>query len=304
LAAVAVCLVCSGLARPGVAAQTFTLATYNLENYIVVPGGPRPVKSAQSRAKIRETIRTMRPDVLGVQEIGNTNALLELRSALKAEGLDYPFWEHVPGFDTHIQVAVLSRFPIIARRPHSQAGFLLNGRRLRTSRGIAELDIRVNDKYTFTLFVAHLKSRSPSAVADQADLREQEAFVLRELVEARLRSDPDGNIAVLGDLNDVKNSPSTRAILGKGKLALVDTRPAERHAGSRGSTDPEGALRRIVWTHFYGVEDTFSRVDYILVSRGMAREWDAANSYVLAVPEWGVASDHRPVAATFTATDK
>lgn len=295
---------CGALMMEGVAAEKFTLATYNLENYIVVPGGSRPVKSAQSRAKIRESIRAMRPDVLALQEIGNTNALLELRAALKSEGLDYPHWEYVSGFDTHIQVAVLSRFPIVARRPHSNEGFLLKGRRLRTSRGIAEVDIRVNEKYAFTLFVAHLKSRSPSAVADQADLREQEALILRELVETRLKASPDANLAVVGDLNDVKTSPATRAIIGKGKLGLVDARPAERPAGARVASEPPEALRRVVWTHFYGVEDTFSRVDYILLSRGMARERDAANSYVLAMPNWGVASDHRPVIVSFTAADR
>ncbi|MHC1764166.1 MAG: endonuclease/exonuclease/phosphatase family protein [Verrucomicrobiia bacterium] len=294
----------TALTMEGVAAEKFTLATYNLENYVVVPGGSRPVKSAQSRAKIRESIRAMRPDVLGLQEIGNSNALLELRAALKSEGLDYPHWEHVSGFDTNIQVAVLSRFPIVARRPHSNEGFLLKGRRLRTSRGIAEVEIRVNEKYAFTLFVAHLKSRSPSAVADQADLREQEALVLRELVEARLKANPDGNVAVVGDLNDVKNSPSTRAVIGKGKLGLADTRPAERAAGARGASEPPEALRKVVWTHFYGVEDTYSRVDYILLSRGMAREWDVANSYVLAMPNWGMASDHRPVIVSFTPADR
>ncbi len=286
------------------AAERFSLATYNLENYIVVPGGSRPVKPAQSRVLIRESIRAMHPDVLALQEIGNTNALFELRSALKSEGLEYPYWEHVSGFDTNIQVAVLSRFPIVARRSHSKEGFLLNGRRFRTSRGIAEVEIRVNEKYVFTLFVAHLKSRSPSAVADQADLREQEALILRELVEARLQARPDGNLAVVGDLNDVKNSPSTRAVTGRGRLGLVDTRPAERQGGSRSASQPTEALRKVVWTHFYGVEDTYSRVDYILVSRGMAREWDAANSYVLAMPNWGLASDHRPVLASFTAADR
>ena len=288
----------------GQAADRFAVATYNLENYIDGSTGNRPDKPEISRKKIRESILALRPDVLGLQEIGSTNALLELRSSLRADGLDYPHWEHVSGFDTNIFVAVLSRFPIVRSRPHTQDAFLLNGRRLRLTRGIAEMDIQVSADYQFTLFVAHLKSRRPSAVADESDLREQEALVLREKIDARLAADPNANVVVLGDLNDVKDSRSTRAVIGKGRSALVDTRPAERN----GDTDPGGnarsASRQVTWTHFYAKEDTYSRVDYIFLSRGMAREWEPKFSYVGTVPNWGLASDHRPVLASFTAQNR
>lgn len=292
------------LAELAWAAESFSVATFNIENYIIAPGGARPVKSTQSRAKVRECILAMRPDVLGLQEIGDTNALMELRSALKTHGLEYPFWEHVAGYDTNIHVAVLSRFPIAARRSHSREGFLLNGRRFRTSRGIAEIDIQVNSKYSFTLFVAHLKSRRPSVAADETDIREQEALIVREKVDARLRGKPNANVLVLGDLNDIKNSISTRALIGTGRSSLIDTRPAERNGDPKPTAGSRLAPRNIVWTHFYGVEDSYSRVDYILLSRGMAREWDPAGSYVLTQPNWGLASDHRPVLAQFTAADK
>ena len=39
----------------------------------------------------------MNPDVLALEEMGTTNALLELRASLKADGLDFPFWEHISG---------------------------------------------------------------------------------------------------------------------------------------------------------------------------------------------------------------
>ena len=53
-----------------------------------------------------------------------------------------------------------------------------------------------------------------------------------------------------------------------------------------------------------GTEDTYSRIDYILLSPGMAREWVKDETYVLALPNWGVGSDHRPLVATFVAEDR
>ena len=161
----------AGLAGGHIAAETastFTVATYNLENYVDVDGGGRVAKPAEARAKIRESIRAMKPDVLAVQEIGTTNTLLELRASLKVEGLDFPHWEYVRGSDTNIAIGLLSRYPIAARRPHPRESFLLLGRRHRVSRGFLEVDIQVTPRYSFTLFNAHLKSRRPIPNADQA----------------------------------------------------------------------------------------------------------------------------------------
>jgi endonuclease/exonuclease/phosphatase family metal-dependent hydrolase len=36
----------------------------------------------------------------------------------------------------------------------------------------------------------------------------------------------------------------------------------------------------------------------------MAREMNPDETYVLAAPNWGAASDHRPLVATFVAEDK
>ena len=36
----------------------------------------------------------------------------------------------------------------------------------------------------------------------------------------------------------------------------------------------------------------------------MSREWLPAETYILTMPNWGQASDHRPLVATFTTNDK
>lgn len=292
---------CSG---PLLAAQTFGVATYNLENYLLEPKGNRPAKTEAARAKVRESLRALGADVLALQEVGDPNALLELRAALKAEGIDYPHWEFVRGFDTNIHLAVLSRFPFSARRPHTNDTFLLNGRRFRVSRGFAEVDVRVNPRYTFTLLTTHLKSRREVAAASEADIREHEARLLREKIDARLAANSEINLVVLGDLNDTHDSSPVKTILGKGKTALIDTRPAERNGDRPLPTDQRAPPRLVTWTHHYAARDTYERIDYLLLSRGMAREWRTNDTFVLALPNWGLASDHRPIAARFWAEDR
>jgi endonuclease/exonuclease/phosphatase family metal-dependent hydrolase len=283
----------------------FTVASYNLENYLDVPIGSRPVKTEESRAVVQVSLLTLRADVLALQEMGSVGALLKLRDDLKLQGLDYPHWELVTGFDTNIHLAVLSRFPFTARRPHTNEGFLLYGRRFMVSRGFAEVEVRVNERYQFTLITAHLKSRRESASADQADLRGQEAMRLRRIIDARLQARPEANLVVLGDFNDHPDSPPLRILLARGKRhGLVDTRPAERNANGSFDDDSGSRSRQVTWTHFFEKEDVYSRIDYLLVSRGMAREWVPSGTYVLRMPNWGVGSDHRPIVARFQAVDR
>ena len=285
-------------------AATFSVASYNVENYLAEPGGTRPAKPVEAKDHVRESIRTLKADVLALQEIGGTNALLELRASLKAEGLDYPHWELVTGADTNIHVAVLSRFPFTARRPHTNDNFLLNGRRFRVSRGFAEVDVQVTPRYQFTLVAAHLKSKRPVPEADQAELREQEAVWLRKNIDARLTANPNLDLIVVGDLNDTRDTKAIKTVIGRGKRALIDTRPAERNGAPPPTADPSHSPRNVTWTYHYGKEDTYSRIDYLLISRGLAHAWETNGTFVLALPNWGAASDHRPIIGSFRVEDK
>ena len=301
IAALALAIACG---VPGIRGESLRIASYNVENYLVLPSGNRPPKQAQSRQVVVESLKEAGADVLALQEVGGTNALFDLRMALLASGLDYPHWELITSFDTNIQVAVLSRFPMVRRYPHTNDSFLLMGRRLRVSRGFLEVDIEVSPSYRFTLFTTHLKSRRPVAFADEAEMRFKEAELLRKKIDARLAQAPDTNLIVLGDLNDLKNSRPIRFLMGRGRKGLIDTRPAERQAGDTAHDSDPHQNRAVTWTHYYGLEDTYSRIDYILVSPGMAREWRPEESYVVAVPNWGLGSDHRPIVASFLSKDR
>jgi len=281
-------------------ADIFRVASYNVENYLEAPTETRPEgKSDAARAKVRESIRAMQPDVIALEEIGSSNALLELQSALKREGLDLPNWEMITGADTNIHVAFLSRLPIVARHPHIADEFLLDGRRMQVCRGFAEIEVQVKPGRTYTLIAAHLKSRRTGLEVDQGEEREAEAKILRQIVDEHLKGDPEARLIVLGDLNDARNSSSTKTIIGRGRMHLTDTRPAERNGDNPTDINAHIPTRNVVWTHYYGYEDSYSRIDYILISPALLHRWLPAETYIPTIPNWGIGSDHRPIVAGF-----
>ena len=286
------------------AAGTFRVATYNVENYLDKPTESRPhAKSAEARAKICESIESIKPDVLALEEMGTTNALLELRSSLKDDGLDFPFWEHVSGADTNIHIAVLSRLPIVASRPHTNDLFLLDGRQFRVERGFAEVDIQAATNFTFTLIAAHLKSRRSVPDADEAEERLAEAKILHDIVDEHFKADPSARLIVLGDFNDVIDSDSVKTIIGRGKFKLTDTRPAERNGDNALADNSNYDPRNVVWTEYYGKEDIYTRMDYIFISPALSHDWVKVETYIPTIPNWGVGSDHRPIIAAFKTDD-
>ena len=212
---------------PSARAQAFRVATYNIENYLDATSTRGCVKSAESKAKVRESIRAIHPDVLALQEVGSVETLMELRASLKAEGLDFPHWEHVTGSDADLHVAILSRFPFAACRPHTDDSFELNGQRFRVRRGFAEVDVQVNPGCQFTLFAAHLKSRNAVPDGDAAGLRLGEAKLLRAKIDARLAKTRRRSSSCSGISMTRRIPPALQTIRGAGGGELFDTQPAE-----------------------------------------------------------------------------
>ena len=288
------------LAELPATAEKFRVATYNVENYMDQPTQTRRLKPEHAKAQVRDNILAVQPDVIAIQEMGRRSALTELQSSLKAGGLDLPYAEWMQGWDTNIHLAILSRFPFSSRTPHMKKAYLLDGRRLNVSRGFAEVEVTVNENYAFTLITGHLKSKRPVSVADQAEMRNEEARILRGIVDDRLAANENVNLVVCGDLNDFFTSDPVKTVIGRGKSKLIDTRPAEQNGDDQPHpTNSRYNPRNVTWTHHYGAEDTYGRIDYILLSPGMENEWVESETYALKKPNWGVGSDHRPIVATF-----
>jgi exonuclease III len=89
--------------------------------------------------------------------------------------------------------------------------------------------------------------------------------------------------------------------MGRGKFKLTDTRPAERNGDNAPAENSSFDSRDIAWTEYYGKEDVYTRMDYILSSPSLAHDWVMAETYIPTIPDWGIGSDHRPIVATFKA---
>jgi endonuclease/exonuclease/phosphatase family metal-dependent hydrolase len=263
--------------------------------YIDAPFNDVLPKTESSRKIVRQSIRALNADVLALEEIGSTNALLELRSALQKEGLHYEFWDWMQAKDTNLHLAFFSKVPIVSRTHFTNEAFLYAGKRNFVGRGFEQIEIEPEPGFRLAILSAHLKSKRIMAEADQQSLREEEAQVLRERVDDYLRAHARGNLIVLGDLNDSISSRTLRTVVGRGKTALFDTRPAERNGDSDANSNARFLPRRIIWTHYFGRDETYSRLDYILLSPLLRGRFDPGSSFIPQIPNWGTGSDHRPV---------
>lgn len=266
-----------------------TIATYNVENYLLadrmVEGVYRQAypKPELNKAALRQVVASMSPDVLAVQEMGSQLFLDEFQRELKQAGQDFPFSALLEGPDPDRHVAVLAKVPFKEVRRHGQLATTYFGRKQFVKRGVLEV-IFSTSAGDVSLFVIHLKSRRTERPDDpeSAIQRAQEAEAVRALVLSRYPDPTSGRYIICGDWNDTRGSRPVRALQKRGELVIGDLLRAE---DKRGET----------WTYCWRKEDTYSRIDYFLVSPalrpfvagGRARIWDG--------PGVDVASDHRPV---------
>jgi endonuclease/exonuclease/phosphatase family metal-dependent hydrolase len=271
-------------------ASALTVGTYNVENYNLadrmVEGVFRqayPKPEAEKQA-LRTAIRGFAPDVLALAEMGSAPFLEELQRDLKAEGLDFPHAVVLEAADADRHVAVLSRLPFKDVRRHAKVPVKYLGESDVVKRGVLEVTIATSAG-DVTLFVVHLKSRRTERPDDPegAAQRTAEAEAVRDLVLARFPDPAQARFMIAGDWNDTRNSKPVRALTKRGDTVVGELL---RATDSRGDT----------WTHAYRREDSYSRIDYLLVSPGL-KPFVANKGFARIHDGPGVreASDHRPV---------
>ena len=279
-------------------AGNVVVASYNVENYLkmerkvdgkTVPDAPKP---EQEIAAVIDVVKEINPDILGIVEMGDEKTLDEFRARLKAAGLDYPHKEWVRGTDAARHVALLSRFPIVARNSRDEVPFELNGKQMRVGRGILDVTVKLADNFLLHLVGAHLKSRREVPDLDQVAMRAKEAWYLREHLDKILRENPEEKLLLFGDMNDTKNEYPIKELLGSTRdpLRMKDLFLTDYY-GYR-------------WTHYWSSADIYSRIDYLMVSQGLWPDINMDKSGISSSRIWYKASDHRAIFTTIKVPEK
>lgn len=218
---------------------------------------------AETKKVTAEAIRAANADIVALQEIENFDTLKRFRS-LYLNKSGYKHAMLIDGNDPRqIDVAVLSRFPIVAARSY-QHETVAGGQSL-FSRDCLVVDIAVAPRKTLTLFVNHLKSmldkKNPAnGRRNTAARRRVQAERVVEIVRERFGTRPgDAPFVILGDLNDYMQTddqgrPAIDALVAWDQVEnVVDRLPeAER------------------WTHFFARKKAYRQLDYLLPSKALA----------------------------------
>lgn len=270
-------------------AGSLTVATWNVENYLPagrrVDGSFRPnyPKPEAEKAALRESLRVVNADVVAFQEMGDQAHLAELQRDLAAEGLDYQHHAWLRGDDPERHVALLSRVPLSRVVRHENVPARLKGEYVPVRRGVLEVSFLAGSTEV-TLFVVHLKSRYTERADDPgaAVQRAAEAVAVRDLVLNRFPDPANAFFMIAGDFNDSRDNRPLRALTKRGNTVISRILPAVDDRGD-------------AWTHRYRGNETYTRVDFILVSPGLEKFARSIAIRVLDVPGVREASDHRPV---------
>jgi len=271
------------------ASAALTVATYNVENYTIadrmVEGVYRQAypKPESEKAALRQVIAGINPDILAVAEMGGQPYLDDFQRELKQAGQDFPHTVVLEAADADRHVAVLSKVPFKEVKRHAKVGFTYFGQPDVVKRGVLEVIFATNEG-DFSVFVVHLKSKRTERKDDPEGgiQRAEEAEAVRDLVLSRYPDPTKGKFMICGDFNDTRSTRPVRAMQKRGNTVIGELIPA---------TDSRGEL----WTHFFRREDTYSRIDYLLVSPALKPFVAGGKASIWDGPGTGIGSDHRPV---------
>lgn len=250
----------------------------------------------KERRLTASAIKDTNADIIGLQEVENLDTLKSFQSQFVKK---YPFQYVIDGNDPRlIDVAVLSKIEAKFLKTHQ---FDKNGTKKIFSRDCLEIEYDLNGT-PFTLFINHFKSMLGGR-AETMDRRKKQSERVVKIIKDKFGNNPSNeNFAVMGDLNDYLPSAGLQPLLGQPWLEnVVKTRIAN-------AADQ--------WTHWYDNDNSVSQLDYILLSKKIANNNNAAVPVIIRKglaqkataytgprypgvgPTRPSASDHCPVAIT------
>jgi endonuclease/exonuclease/phosphatase family metal-dependent hydrolase len=268
------------------------VCAYNLKNWLLqkppgaADGDPLIGKPEKEKSRVVAFLKEIRPNILGICEIGTPTDLADLQGRLKAVGIDLPHTEFSAGADPTRSLALLSRFPISGRHSQGRLHYKLGESTFSMQRGILDATVEITSAFRVRLVGVHLKSKRAIPEADEALMRRNEAHLLRGHLDRVFAQEPQARIICYGDFNEHRNEPAINEIIG--------SRASDRYMTDIFLRDSAG----LVWTHFWDAADVYSRFDYFFVSRALRPHIDTRGSSIFSAPDFDKASDHRPIVLT------
>jgi endonuclease/exonuclease/phosphatase family metal-dependent hydrolase len=285
----------SGLSSEAASATVFEkikVVGLNVHNYRLTPyddaltGRTTPAKTPEEMDALVALIVRLRPDVLGLSEMGDAASLAQLQERLKQAGCKLPYSELLEASDPARHLAILSKLPILSRQHVQVPTFQMAGEGYVMARGIFDVTLDAGNGFQLRLLGAHLKSRREMAEADQVEFRRNEARILRNHISSLLKAQPGLPLLLFGDFNDTRNSPALRE--------LMQPRSPQEDLVTLELADTFGER----WTYHYEPADEYSRIDYLFASPALLPKVDPSLSGLYSGKNWHQASDHRPLFVT------
>lgn len=217
------------------------------------------VQDPKVRSLTGKAIRVLDADVVALQEVENLDVVKRFRTKYLGGFKGYPHVVVVDGNDPRlIDVAVISRYPIVHARSYQQLKESPRKRSFIFSRDCLEVDVSF-DGVLITLFVNHFKSMVGGR-AKTRPRRVAQAKAVKQIVVDRFGPSPGRHpFMILGDFNDYMETdrhgkPGIEDIVNWDQVKnVVERLPAEER-----------------WTHYYKGQKAYRQLDYILASNGLS----------------------------------
>ena len=275
---------------PSKPSLTWTLASYNVHDLFdtIDERSSQELRPAENQlrnklTRLRRVLQILDADVVGLMEVETLGVLKRLNASLGAGAYSESVLLEGNDPERGIDVALLSRFPIIQTLSHTADTYdAPNGQQDRVfSRDCLECHLRLPSGETLVVLVNHFKSKRGGELETEP-LRTAQAARVHEIAESLRGKYP--LVAVIGDLNDGPQSQTLQPLLLE---PLTDLLAQDIPQACNFSFVHRGQTERI---------------DYLLASAELAARF-VPNSALLLHDGWARrASDHAPARVTFSLT--